>query len=81
MNKLWNALNIPGGSLMGLFTLCMIALSCHAYLAGKDIPAGVQAIYMFVMGLYGGTKTANKYIEKKGNNDVSVRIQSETEKA
>lgn len=81
MRKVWEALDIPGGALMGIFTMCIIALSCHAYLAGKDIPAGVQAIYMFVMGLYGGTKTANKYIERKDGTSVSVRLSEETPKS
>lgn len=74
MNKLWAALDIPGGTLMSIFTVCIISLSCHAYLAGKDIPSGVQAVYMFIMGLYGGTKTANKFIEKKGN-DISIKLE------
>lgn len=69
MDKLWKLFDIPGGSLMGLFTLCIIAICLHAYLASKDVPAGVQAIYMFVMGLYGGTRTANKYIDGKKPND------------
>lgn len=78
MEKLWKMFDIPGASLMGLFTFCMIALSCHAYLSHSDIPAGVQAIYMFVMGLYGGTKSVNKFIEGK---NVSVRLSEETPKA
>lgn len=65
MTKLWEILNVPGSVLMAIFTMCMIAMSLHAYVYGLDIPAGVQTIYMFVMGLYGSTKTANRFISKK----------------
>lgn len=57
--------DIPSGPLLGVCTLGMMVMGVHAYFHGKDIPEGVQTMYMFITGMYGGTKTVHKLFAKK----------------
>jgi hypothetical protein len=72
MNKLWDIFNIKGGSIMGLFTLCMISLIIYVTLAQKSLDSGVVAVYSITVGAFAYSK---KGIKK----NVSVNVSEESE--
>ena len=57
----WDCFNLKGGSIVGLYTLAIIALSCWATLTGKDIPSGVVTSYGLVIGAYAANKTVSSF--------------------
>lgn len=54
--KIMECLDIPSGSILGLFTLLIIAGCVHAYFTGHEIPASVVSLYQFVVGAFAGSK-------------------------
>lgn len=74
MNKLWDLFNIKGGSIMGLFSLCIIALSCYVTITGKPLDTGV-------VGAYGVAVGAFAYSKKGTQKNVSIDFSNKTEEA
>ena len=56
MNRVWTLLNIPGGAIMGLFTLCMISLIIYVTLSQKSLDAGVVTVYSITVGAFALSK-------------------------
>lgn len=57
---IWDCFNLKGGSIVGLYTLCMISLSCWVTVSGMDLPSGVVTAYGLVIGAYAANKTISK---------------------
>ena len=51
--ELWD---IPGGSILGIFTLVMIAECIAAFVLPREIPTSVISVYQFVVGSFAGSK-------------------------
>ena len=66
IKKLIALLDIPSGSILGLFTLIMIGLSLWLTLHAKEFPASVVSIYQFVVGVFAGATTAQAIWKKDG---------------
>jgi hypothetical protein len=58
-------LDIPSGSVVGMYTLAVIAMSVHAYLGGREVPASVITLYQFVVGAFAGSKAVKTIWGKK----------------
>lgn len=71
MSKIWELFNIKGGSIMGLYSLCMIALSCYVTVAQKPLDSGVVAAYGVAVGAFA--------YSKKGNKNVSIDISEKSD--
>lgn len=54
--KILEALDIPSGTILGLFTLIIMGMSVDAFLKGKDIPPTVVDAYKFVVASFAGSK-------------------------
>ena len=54
--ELWD---IPGGSILGIFTLVMIAESIAAFVLPREIPTSVISIYQFVVASFAGSKAVS----------------------
>jgi TRAP-type C4-dicarboxylate transport system permease large subunit len=72
MNKVWDLFNIKGGSIMGLFTLCMISLIIYVTLTQKTLDSGVVAAYSITVGAFA-------YSKKGVKKNVSVNVSEEPE--
>lgn len=71
MSKFWDLFNIRGGSIMGLFSLCIIALSCYVTIKQKPLDTGVVGAYGVAVGAFA--------YSKKGKKNVSVNVSEESE--
>lgn len=61
LKRILSTLDIPGGSILGLFSLCAIALSCYAVVAGKPFPSEIRDIYIAVVTAFAATNVAKHY--------------------
>lgn len=51
LKTLISQFDLPGGAVLGLYTLCILGLSFYCVIYGKDIPNGVVSCYeMTVLG-------------------------------
>lgn len=65
--KIYKSLDIPGGSIMGLFTVSIITFCFAAVFFGKKIPSEVIGIYGMVLGAFAASKTIQKKYRGREN--------------
>lgn len=58
-------LNIPGGVVMGLFSLEMLAIIAYYACKGTNLPSTVRDVYVTVVGAFAASNIA-KYYGQKG---------------
>lgn len=58
---------------MGLYSLCMIALSCYVTITKKQLDSGVVGAYGIAIGAFA--------YSKKGQKNVSVNVSEKSEEA
>jgi hypothetical protein len=57
--------DIPGGTIMGLLSLEMLAIIAYYACTGKELPGTVRDVYGIVIGAFAATNVA-KYYSQKG---------------
>jgi|WetSurMetagenome_2_1015567.scaffolds.fasta_scaffold37860_4 hypothetical protein len=69
MNKLWELFNIKGGSIMGLYSLCMIALSCYVTIQQKPLDSGVVGAYGVAVGAFAYSRKKKEVKATEGSEE------------
>lgn len=64
--------DIPGGVVIGLFSLEMLALIPWAILSGVPFPATVRDIYLGVIAAFASTNVAKHFSKSGGQNDKTA---------
>lgn len=65
--RLLSCFDIPGGVILGLFSLAVISLSCYAIITAKPFPDSIRDIYLGVVTAFAATNIAKHYKESKQN--------------
>jgi len=60
--------NIPGGAVMGLFSLEMLAIIAYYACEGRNLPSTVRDVYVTVVGAFAASNIA-KYYGTRGAKD------------
>jgi hypothetical protein len=66
-------LNIPGGVVMGLLSLEMIAIIAYYACEGKELPGTVRDVYGIVVGAFAATNVAKYYGQRSRGNEKKSR--------
>lgn len=62
--------NVPGGTIMGLFSLEMLAIIAYYACEGKNLPSTVRDVYVTVVGAFAASNIA-KYYGARGTKNES----------
>ena len=73
LKKLIEFFDLPGGSLMGLYTLVMIVFSVYLTIHAKEFPSSVVSVYQFVVMTFAGSKTIQTVWGKPVNKTEGVK--------
>lgn len=57
-NRICDILNLPGGTVLGLFSLEMLAIIAYYAVQGKDLPVTVRDVYLGVVAAFAVNATA-----------------------
>jgi hypothetical protein len=57
LSWLWKCLDVPGGAVLGMFSLGMLSLCIFSVVAGKDVPVTIATIYGLALTNYSIHKT------------------------
>lgn len=57
LEKVYKALDLPSGTVVGLFTLIIIGMCVSAFASHKEITPSVIDLYKFVIGVFAASKT------------------------
>jgi hypothetical protein len=63
-------LDIPGGVVLGLLSLEMIAIIAYYACTGKELPGTVRDVYGIVVGAFAATNVAKYYGQKGTKNEL-----------
>jgi hypothetical protein len=73
MNEKWlrilNYLDIPGGVVLGLFSLEMLAIIAYYACEGKSLPPTVRDVYLGVIGAFAASNIAKYYGQRSTKNE------------
>ena len=69
LEKVYKALDIPSGTVVGLFTLIIIGMCVSAFASGKEIVATVLDTYKFVIGIFAASKTVQAFKKEEPKNE------------
>lgn len=76
MNKKWiqvlNYFDIPGGVVLGLFSLEMLAIIAYYACEGKALPGTVRDVYGIVVGAFAATNVAKYYGARSTKNETKA---------
>ena len=76
MNKKWiqvlNYFDIPGGVVLGLFSLEMLAIIAYYACEGKELPGAVRDVYGIVVGAFAATNVAKYYGKRSTTNETKA---------
>lgn len=70
--KILNYLDIPGGVVLGLFSLEMLAIIAYYACEGKSLPTTVRDVYIAVIGAFAASNIAKYYGQKGTKNEIKV---------
>jgi hypothetical protein len=62
--------DIPGGVILGLLSLEMIAIIAYYACSGKELPGTVRDVYGIVVGAFAATNVAKYYGQKGTKNEL-----------
>ena len=65
-------LNVPGGTIMGLFSLEMLAIIAYYACKGAELPATVRDVYLGVIGAFAASNIAKYYGQRGVKNDTKI---------
>jgi uncharacterized membrane protein AbrB (regulator of aidB expression) len=55
--SLFEVADIPGGAILGLFSLAMLGICVASFVMQREIPQGVLSVYQWVLGAFAASKT------------------------
>jgi hypothetical protein len=65
-------LNIPGGVVLGLFSLEMLAIISYYAVKGINLPSTVRDVYLGVVTAFAASNIAKYYGQKGNKNETKV---------
>lgn len=65
--RILSAFDIPGGSILGLFSLAIVSLSCYSVVSARPFPSEIRDMYLGVITAFAATNIAKHYKEVKQN--------------
>lgn len=65
--RILSLFDIPGGSILGLYSLAVIALSCYSVITSKAFPSEIRDMYLGIITAFAATNIAKHYKESKQN--------------